>query len=89
MLDTDVRDGDSVINARFYKKAVKQTFLSEKENRPIFLDVIYVEYGPAGSTLLKMDVPAHEEHKQRFARQWAYFESTQGADSRELGTPLT
>src|SRR3990167_9979375 len=36
-----------------------------------------------------MDVPAHEAHKMRFAKQWAYYQTTQGGDSREMGTPLS
>ncbi len=81
-------DPDSVMIARFYKRPIKMVFLSEKEGRSISEDVVYCEYYPAGSTLLKMDVPAHESHKQRFAKQWAYYQSTQGGDSRMVGTPL-
>lgn len=82
-------DPDSVIIVRFYKRAVQNNFKSRIEGRPVFEDVIYCEYYPAGSTLLKMDVPAHDSHKQRFAKQWAYYQTTQGGDSREMGTPLT
>lgn len=83
------RDPDSVMIVRFYKRAVKNNFLSAKEGRPVFEDKIYCEYYPAGNTLLIMDVPAQEAHKQRFARQWAYYQTTQGGDSREIGTPLS
>lgn len=86
---TGAVDPDAVMIARFYKRAVQNKFLSKKEGRPIFEDQIFCEYYPAGNTLLRMDVPAHEAHKQRFARQWAYYVSTQGGDSREVGTPLT
>ena len=82
-------DPDAVMIARFYKRAVQNRFLSKKEARPIFEDKIYCEYYPAGNTLLRMDVPAHESHKQRFAKQWAYYLTTQGGDSREVGTPLS
>ena len=81
-------DPDSVMIARFYKKAAQNNFKTKMEGRPIFEDKIYCEYYPAGSTLLKMDVPAHDSHKMRFAKQWAYYQSTQGGDSREVGTPL-
>ena len=83
------QDPDSVMIVRFYKRAVKNNFKTKQEGRPIFEDKIYCEYYPAGSTLLKMDVPAHEAHKMRFSKQWAYYQSTQGGDSRELGTPLS
>lgn len=82
------QDPDSVMIVRFYKRAVKNNFKSAQEGRPVHEDKIYCEYYPAGSTLLKMDVPASEYHKMRFARQWAYYQTTQG-DSREVGTPLS
>lgn len=82
------RDPDSVMIVRFYVRAVQNNFESNKQGRPIFEDIVYCDYYPAGSTLLRMDVPAREHHKQRFAKQWAYYQSTQGGDSREMGTPL-
>lgn len=86
---TGAMDPDSVMIARFYKKAVKQPFESGKMGRPIFADVIYCEYYPAGNTLVRMDVPALEHHKQRFAKQWAYFQTTQKEDTGGTGTPLS
>ena len=82
-------DPDSVMIARFYKRAVKNNFQSKKEGRPIFEDKIFCEYYPAGNTLLKMDVPSTSVHEQRFAKQWAYYQTTNGADSRDVGTPLS
>ena len=81
-------DPDSVMVARFYVRAIFQPFKSKLDNRQIFEDVLYVEYHAAGSTLQKMDVPAQEYHKQRFSKQWAYYQATHGKDSREVGTPL-
>ena len=80
---------DSVMVARFYKKAVRNNFLSKKEGRPIFEDKIYIEYYPAGQRLLVMDVPAMDHHKQRFAHQWAYYQTTQTGDKSSAGTPLS
>ena len=82
-------DPDSVMIARFYKKAVKNNFKSEQEGKPVWEDVLYCEYYPAGNTLLKMDVPAYEHHKQRFAKQWAYYQTTHNEDSMGSGTPLS
>lgn len=82
-------DPDSVMIVRFYKRACKNNFKTKQEGRPVFEDKIYCEYYPAGSTLLKMDVPAQDAHKARFAKQWAYYQTTQGGDSREVGTPLS
>jgi len=83
------QDPDAVMIVRFYKRAVQNNFKTKLEGRPIFEDKIYCEYYPAGSTLLKMDVPAQAYHKARFAKQWAYYQTTQGGDSREMGTPLS
>ena len=85
---TGAQDPDAVMIARFYKKAIKQTFESEKQGRPIFADVVYCECYPAGSTLLRMDVPANDLHKQRFSKQWAYYQATQTGDATIAGTPL-
>ena len=82
-------DPDSVMIARFYKRAVRNNFESEKQGRNIFEDRIYCEYYPAGSTLLKMDVPAYDIHKQRFSKQWAYYQATQNEDTLGSGTPLS
>lgn len=80
---------DSVMVARFYKKAVRNNFLTKKEGRPIFEDKIYIEYYPAGQRLLVMDVPALDHHRQRFAHQWAYYQTTQTGDKSGVGTPLS
>src|SRR3990167_6894505 len=63
-------DPDAVMIARFYVRAVQNRFKTKLEGRPVFEDKIYCEYYPAGSTLLKMDVPAQAYHKARFAKQW-------------------
>jgi len=86
---TGAMDPDSVMVARFYVKAVKNNFLSKKESRPIFEDKIYCEYYAAGQTQNKMDVPAYDHHKARFAKQWAYFQTTQKTDGGGSGTPLS
>lgn len=81
-------DPDAVMIVRFYTRAKQNNFLSSKEGRPIFEDKIYCEYYPAGQRLLVMDIPAREDHKARFAKQWAYFQSTQKTDGGGAGTPL-
>ncbi len=83
------QDPDAVMVARFYVKAVKNNFLSNKENRPIFVDKIYCEYYPAGNTILRMDVPSTNIHEQRFSKQWAYFQSTKKEDINGAGTPIS
>ena len=82
-------DPDAVMVARFYVRAVKNNFKSQKEGRPIFEDKIYCEYYPAGQILLRMDVPSTSVHEQRFSKQWAYFKATQKEDASGAGTPLS
>ena len=86
---TGAQDPDSIMIAKFYVRAVCNEFKSKEQGRKIFEDILFVEYYPAGSTLLKMDVPANDMHKQRFHKQWAYYQLTNGGDSREVGTPLS
>ena len=83
------QDPDSIMIVRFYIRPVRNEFKSRQEARPIFEDVLYCEYYPAGSVILRMDVPATAAHKMRFSKQWAYYEMTKGGDSREVGTPLS
>ena len=82
-------DPDAVIVARFYMRAIFQPFQSKLEAKQIWKDVLYIEYYPSGNTLLKMDVPVNESHKQRFSKQWAYYQASNDKDSREAGTPLS
>lgn len=85
-LQTDIQ---SVLPARFYKKAVKQEFESEKQGREIYVDVDYVEINIPGDVLNTIDTPARDDHKRKYAQAWAHYQNTQGGDAREIGTPLT
>ena len=82
------QDPDSIMVARFYVKAVRNNFKSNAEGRHVFEDKTYCEYYPAGQRLLVMDIPVREEHKMRFPKQWAYFQSTKKSDGAGSGTPL-
>lgn len=86
---TDVVNGNSSLSARFHKKAVKQEFESEKQGREIYADVDYVEICVPGDVLTVLDQAVREDHKRRFAQQWAYYQNNINGDSREVGTPLT
>ncbi len=82
-------DPDAVMVARFYMRAIFQPFISKRDGKQTYHDVLYVEYYPAGNTLLKMDVPANDSHKQRFSKQYAYYVASNDKDAREAGTPLS
>lgn len=75
--------------ARFYIQPVKNEFESQKQGRPIFSDVEYVEIFTPGSQLNIIQTPAREDHKARFPREYAHFQNKHGGDPREVGTPLS
>ena len=81
-------DPDARLHVVFYMKPVKNEFRSQNENRPIFEDAVFVRIHIPGDQLSVIDGPAREDHKLRFPRHWALFESTQGKDGQEVGTPL-
>lgn len=83
-------DPDSVMRAVFYVRACYNEFRSKQEGHPIYEDVIYCKYGPAGSTLLEMDVRSTSHHEQRFHRQWAAFKAGKDAEQqKQVGTPVS
>jgi len=78
---------DSALVVKFYSKAVHQPFESAKQGRPIYADVDYIMIFTPGNQLNIVDVPARNDHKQRFAQQYAAFKAGQG-DGSEAGTPV-
>jgi len=80
---------DRALAARFYIRPVKNEFQTQKEGRPIFTDVEYVEIFTPGSQLNVIDTPARPDHKDRFPLEWAHFMNKHGGDAREIGTPLS
>src|SRR3990167_8234382 len=79
---------DSALIVEFYNRPVQNNFLSSKEGRPIFEDVIYVKINVPGLKEMQVDTPSRSDHQARFPRQWQHsINKTQG-DAREVGTPL-
>lgn len=81
-------DPDAIMQAMFYWRPCFNEFKSKEAGRDIFDNIIYCKYGPAGSTILEMNVPSTNIHEARFHRQWAHFKATSDGDAREIGTPL-
>lgn len=79
---------DSALNVRFYKKAVKQPFLSAQQGVPVYHTVVYVKIWMPGNQLNDVDTPAREDHKRRFPQQWAHFQN-QDKDGEQAGVPVT
>lgn len=78
---------DQTLSVRFYSKPVQNNYLTEKEGRPIFEDVVYVNIMTPGNDKNIVDTPARDHHKARFPMHWAHFQNTHG-EQKEMGTPL-
>src|SRR3990167_6779922 len=79
---------DSALIVEFYNRPVQNNFLSSKEGRPIFEDVIYVKINVPGLKEMQVDTPSRSDHQARFPRQWQNFINKTQGDAREVGTPL-
>lgn len=79
---------DSRLAVVFYKKPVQNEFESQRQGRPIFFDADFVRIQVPGDTTTAIDTFAREEHKQRFPLHWARYQNSQGADAKEIGTPI-
>ena len=56
--------------------------------RPIFKDFDFVRICVPGDTLTEIDTYANESHKQRFPRQWAYYQNQVSSQEQVIGTPI-
>jgi len=80
MLDSDI--GNNVLPyVRFYQKEVKNDFLSNKENRPIFEMRDFVRIEIPGNSYSIIDTYAGEHHKKSYPQQWAHYQN----EKRDLG----
>jgi hypothetical protein len=75
-LDTDINNADSHLHVEFY----------EHEKAP-YKGVPFVRIMIPGDKTTEIDQPVREDHKQRFPRQWLYFQM-QNNDGSIIGTPL-
>lgn len=80
---------DSVLTVRFYKRPMQNNFQTEKQGRPIFEDVVFVQIFTPGNDKNIIDTIAHDHHKARFPLQWAHFQNTQGSSEQVVGTLLS
>jgi len=78
---------DMAVVVKFYSKAVHQPYASTEAGRPIYLDVDFVQIFTPGNQLNIVDTPVRIEHQQRFAQQWAQYQSGKGT-GMEMGTPV-
>ena len=82
-------DPDSVLIVGFYNKAVQDNFETEKQNRPVFRDVVYIQIYTPGNQLNIVDRPMYGVDKERFPKQWAHYMNTHGEGGvKAIGMPL-
>lgn len=79
---------DSVLDVRFYMRSEQDNYKSDKEGRPIFYEVPYIQIRTPGNQLSEIDTPAREDHKQRFPEHWARFQNSQNPQDQIVGTPV-
>ena len=77
MLDSDVNNADNHLHVEFYTSEEK-----DYKGKP-FVRIIV----PGDKTNV-IDQPVREDHKERFPRQWLYFQMKSNTDMPVIGTPL-
>jgi hypothetical protein len=87
-IESDIKNADSSLAVTFYKRSVKQDMASEEQGRPIFKEFDFVRITVPGDNLSEIDTYAQESHKQRFPRQWAYYQNQVGSHADFEGTPI-
>ncbi len=78
--------GDDKLHVRFFTLARIDVVASQKENRPIYKDVPYIEMMMPGDKNNIVVEPVWDQHKQRFPQQWDQFK--RGEEQQAVGTPL-
>lgn len=79
MLDSDVNNADAQLHVEFYTK----------DDGPR-KGKAYVRIMAPGDKTNIIEQPARDDHKQRFPRQWLYFQMQQNEDAaQQIGTPLS
>jgi hypothetical protein len=87
-IESDIQGADARLAVQFYKKSMKQEDASNEAGRPIFKEFDFVRIMIPGDNLTEIDTYAQESHKQRFPRQWAYYQNQTAGHEDVVGTPL-
>lgn len=81
------RNPDDLLWVQFAMKPIQNNYRTQREGRPVFEDQLWIEIRtPGGLNIIER--PAAEEDKVRFARHWAFYQQTHGAEGQQIGTPL-
>ena len=79
MLDSDINNADAQLHVEFYTRED-----GPKKGKS------YVRIMAPGDKTNIIDQPVRDDHKQRFPRQWLYYQMQQSESAAEqIGTPLT
>jgi hypothetical protein len=79
MLDSDINNADAQLHVEFYTR-------EEGANK----GAPYVRIMAPGDKTNIIDQPLRDDHKQRFPRQWLYYQMQQNESAAEqIGTPLS
>ncbi|MGO7157027.1 hypothetical protein [Rhizobium leguminosarum] len=81
-------DSNTGIYASFSLEPVEQTFLTEKEGRPIFADKEFIRIFIAGDKHTEVYREVTENDKQRFSDAYKRFKEGAAAREQLVGTPL-
>lgn len=81
-------DPDARLAVRFYTKALPNEFETIKQGRPIFYECDFVAINLPGNQLNNFDGFVNESHKQRFPKQWAYYQNNKTSNDQIIGTPI-
>ena len=76
MLDSDIANADSLLHVEFY----------ECQNDP-YKGKPFVRIMVPGDKTTIIDQPVREDHKERFPRQWLYYQM-KNSPSHAIGTPI-
>lgn len=83
------RNPDSLLHVRFYERALPNNFQTEKQGRPIFDSIVFIEIHTPGNQLNIIDRPKIQQDELRFLPQWQHYVATHSDDPAKQGTPLS
>ena len=88
-IESDVRNADSQLVVRFYKRAVEIKDETLAQGRPIFKEMDFITIMTPGDQLNIIDTIAEDRHKRRFPLHWADYQNKTSNHEGFVGTPLS
>ena len=88
-IESDIRNADSQLVVRFYKRPVEIKDETIAQGRPIFKEMDFITIMTPGDQLNIIDTIAEERHKRRFPLHWADYQNKTANQEGFVGTPLS